>query len=334
MRRLPPLNSLRAFEAAARLRSVSLAARELGVTHGAISRQVRLLEKFLGARLFMPSGRGLEPTDAGLRFSAEVGGALDRVASATERLIEPSAARIIRINALPTFTFHWLFPRLGSFQKLHPSAEPRLSASTQQLKDIGATYDVFIRRRPMVREGYRCVRFLEDFGTPVCTPELLQEKPIRQPSDLSKHTVLFSDTHPGLWEDWMAGARISKPRKTVRFEHFHVLLQAALEGLGVALGSAVLVEEELRTGRLVVALDQPRTPFRPFYLLYRTEGPNRERVKTFANWLLAEAASFQDELAMTRDRPAPSTRVSVKPQRVAASRKAVRKTHTSSMKTG
>ncbi|MDQ8729750.1 transcriptional regulator GcvA [Bradyrhizobium sp. LHD-71] len=300
MRRLPPLNSLRAFEAAARLRSFSSAARELGVTHGAISRQVRILEQFLGAPLFAPSGRGLEPTEVGQRFSGEVGAALDRIASATERLIEPSAARLIRINALPTFTLHWLFPRLGAFQRLHPSTEARLSASTQSLKELGSTYDVIVRRRPMTREGYQCVRLLEDFGTPVCAPQLLKEKPLKQPADLLKHTILVSDTHAGSWEDWLSVTGLPMPKKKLRFEHYHVLIQAALEGLGVTLGPAVLVEEDVRAGRLVVALDRPRTRFKSFYLLYRTDGPNKQRVKAFVNWLLDEAACFTDEIARTR----------------------------------
>lgn len=301
MRRLPPLNSLRAFEAAARLRSFSAAARELGVTHGAISRQVRILEQFLGGGpLFMPSGRGLEPTEAGLRFSTEVGAALDRISLATERLAEPSAARLIRINGLPTFTLHWLFPRLGAFQRLHPSTETRLSASSQPLKDLGATYDVVVRRRPMAREGYRCIRLLEDFGTPVCAPELLKEKPLHEPADLLKHTLLVSDTHAGFWEEWVAAAGIPMPKKKLRFEHYHVLIQAALEGLGVTLGPSVLVEEDIRAGRLVIALDHPRTRFRPFYVLYQTEGPNKQRVKSFVDWLVDEAASFKAQIIRTR----------------------------------
>lgn len=300
MRRLPPLNSLRAFEAAARLRSFSLAARELGVTHGAVSRQVRILEQFLGAPLFAPSGRGLEPTEVGSRFSIEVGAALDRIASATEGLIEPSAARLVRINALPTFTLHWLFPRLGAFQRLHPSTEARLSASTQPVKELGSTYDVIVRRRPMSRDGYQCIRLLNDFGTPVCAPQVLKEKPLETPADLLKHTILVSDTHAGHWEDWLSATGLPMPKKKLRFEHYHVLIQAAIEGLGVTLGPAVLVEEELRSGRLVVALDQPRTRFKSFYLLYRTDGPNKQRVRTFVDWLIDEAANFKDEIARTR----------------------------------
>lgn len=301
MRRLPPLNSLRAFEAAARLRSFSSAARELGVTHGAISRQVRILEQFLGGGpLFVPSGRGLEPTEAGIRFSTEVGAALDRISLATERLAEPSAARLIRINGLPTFTLHWLFPRLGAFQRLNPSTETRLSASSQPLKDLGAPYDVVIRRRSMAKEGYKCLRLLEDFGSPVCAPGLLKEKPIREAADLLKHTLLISDTHAGFWEDWVAAAGIPMPKKRLRFEHYHILIQAALEGLGVTLGPTVLVEEDIRAGRLVVALDRPKTRFRPFYVLYQTEGPNKQRVKGFVDWLVDEANSFKAQIVQTR----------------------------------
>jgi LysR family glycine cleavage system transcriptional activator len=308
MRRLPPLNALRAFEAAARLRSFSAAARELGVTHGAVSRQVRILEQFLGGRLFSPSGRGLEPTDLGLRFAAEIGVALDRIASATEQVLEPSAARLIRINALPTFTFHWLFPRLGAYQRLYPNIETRLSTSSQGLRELGSTYDVVIRRRPMTRGGYQCLRLLDDFGTPVCTPELLKERPLAKPSDLSRHTLLLSDTHAGSWEEWLAAAGAAMPKKRLRFEHYHVLLQAALEGLGVTLAPAVFVEEELRSGRLVVAFDEPRARFRSFYVLFRTDGPNQQRIKTFVTWLLDEAASFNKQLARTRAAGARSKR--------------------------
>lgn len=292
MRKLPPLNSLRAFEAAARLRSFSLAARELGVTHGAISHQVRQLEQFLGAPLFVPSGRGLEPTEIGQGFAADVGIALDQIASATERLIEPSASQLVRINALPTFTLHWLFPRLRGFQRLNPTIETRLSASIQPLHELGPNNDVIIRRAPMSRDGYKCQLLMEDSAVPVCAPDLLKELPVSQPADLLQHTILTSDTHPGAWEAWLSAAGIGMPKRTLRFEHYHVLLQAALEGLGVTLGPTVLVDDDVRAGRLVVVLDQPRARFDPFYALYRTSGPNRHRVGIFVDWLMQEAADF------------------------------------------
>jgi LysR family transcriptional regulator, glycine cleavage system transcriptional activator len=298
MRKLPPLNSLRAFEAAARLRSFSLAARELGVTHGAISHQVRQLEQFLGAPLFVPSGRGLEPTETGLGFAADVGAALDQIASATERLIEPAGSQLVRLNAPPAFTLHWLFPRLRGFQRLHPSIEARLSTSGQSFQEVGLNSDVIIRRSPMSRDGYDCQLLMEDWAVPVCTPDLLKEHPVNRPADLLHHTILTSDSHNGAWETWLSGAGVCMPRRRLRFEHYHVLLQAALEGMGVTLGPAVLVDDDIREGRLAVAIDRPRVRFDPFHVLYRTEGPNRQRTRIFVDWLMGEAASFVSRWAV------------------------------------
>ena len=218
--------------------------------------------------------------------------ALDQIASAAEQVSEPSTGQIVRINGRQTFTLRWLLPRLRGFQCQHPGIETRVSTSTMSAQALGSRHDVIIRRGMMACEGYQCVQLLEDFAVPVCTPDLLKEHPIGQPADLLKYTLLVSETHPGSWEEWLSAAGLSKPKKVQRFEHFHVLLQAALEGFGVTLAPAVLAQEDIRLGRLVVALDQPRIKFVPFFVLYRTEGPNRQRIKIFVDWLMNEAANF------------------------------------------
>ena len=136
MRRLAPLNAVKAFEAVVRLGSYNNAAAELGVTHGAISRQVRALERYFGCRLFQPSGRHLVPTELARYFATEAGAGLDRIALATARVIEPAAARLVRVSGTPSFAMHWLVPRLTEFQRRHPSTEVSIAASWSALRNI------------------------------------------------------------------------------------------------------------------------------------------------------------------------------------------------------
>jgi len=154
-RRLPPLNSVRAFEAAARLGSFSRAADELHVTHGAVSRHVQLLENWLGTPLFRRQNRRVELTDPGRVYLAEVGAALDRIASATAQHLERGRGRLLRVNATTTLTLRWLIPRLSGFQLANPSIEIRITTSNEVVEALGSEFDVIIRQP--AREVAGCV---------------------------------------------------------------------------------------------------------------------------------------------------------------------------------
>lgn len=297
MRPLPPLNALRAFEAAARLGSFSRAAEELGVTHGAISRHIHSLQAFLGTELFRPAGRNRVPTERAAAYLAEVSAALDRLAGATERMREPSAARMLRINTLATFSMRWLIPRLSSFQIAHPRVEVRLITSMEPVERLSGDFDVVIRRNPMHRPGYTSRRFLVERNLPVAAPALLARFPLRAPRDLLGAPLLHCDSKPNAWLEWFraAGLRASQiPPSGQRFENYFFTLEAAARGLGFAVGALPLIADDLASGRLVTPLAGPISVSEGYHVLYPA---NRRRgsVMEFVEWLVAQGASADTE---------------------------------------
>ena len=234
-RRLPPLNSLRAFEAAARLWSFSQAAVELHVTHGAISRQVQLLEEWLGTAMFRRLNRRVVLTDAGRVYLSEIGAALDRIALATARQVEHG---LLQVSASATLTLRWLIPRLSSFQLANPAIEVRLTTASDPVSTLDQAYDVVIRRGANEVAGYIATLFLSEYRIPVCSPKLLARMPLARPEDLRGHTLLYPASRPTVWAEWLNGAGVPElePERSLILEHNYQTLQAALDGLGVAVG--------------------------------------------------------------------------------------------------
>lgn len=313
MRPLPPLNALRAFEAAVRLGSFSRAAEELGVTHGAISRHIQTLEGFLGAKLFQPAGRGRVPTPRAATYFADVHAALDRLAGATERMREPTAMRVLRVFTLATFAMRWLIPRLSAFQMAHPQIEVRLSTSTNPAEQVDGDFDVVIRRHQMHKPGFACQQFLIERNLPVAAPSLLERHPIAAPRDLLTAPLLHADSKPFAWIEWFQAAGIGRSRvpvPKVRFENYYFTLEAAVRGHGFAVGSLPLIEDELAAGRLVAPLSGPIALSDGYHVLYpanRTKGS----VMQFVQWLLAQGAAEEEKAVaagyIPAARKAPST---------------------------
>lgn len=296
MRRLPPLNSVKAFEAVVRLGNYNNAAAELGVTHGAISRQVRVLEQYFGCRLFRASGRHLVPTELARYYAAEAGAGLDRIALATTRVIEPAAARLVRVSGLPSFTMHWLMPRLPLFQRKHPSTEVSIAASREPLEHLVSIHDVILRRRPMEWDGFECRAMLKDHRILVCAPELLERRPIKTAADILGETLLVSDgkNQAGVWERWMQmeGLEPRRSMKRIKFDHVFVLIEAAMKGLGVAFLPYSLTVAFLDSGRLVEPLPGTQLPYPNMYALFPDASCRPSGVKAFINWLVDEGESF------------------------------------------
>lgn len=286
-RPLPPLNSLAAFEAAARLGGFSKAAGELHVTPAAISRHIAILEDWLGRPLFERRSRGVELTPAGEEYRRECSEALDRIARATARQIERGRRRLLRVNALATFTMRWLIPRLSSFQSAHPGIEVRLTTSREPVPALRGDVDVVIRGGPEQVRGYEGTEFLREHRVPVCSPRLLKRRPLRTPVDLAKHTLLHSAGLPDVWPEWLRAAGVPdlNPRGALTLEHFYLTLQAAVDGLGVAIGPAALVADDVREGRLVKPFKGPTLPeWR--YFAYLREGRAPEAAVAFRDWLV------------------------------------------------
>ncbi|CAJ0739233.1 Glycine cleavage system transcriptional activator [Ralstonia edaphis] len=287
MRKLPPLNAVRAFESAARHLSFTRAGEELNVTHGAISRQIQALEAWLGVALFRRLNRRVELTDAGQRYLAEIGVALDRISTASQALRDRDAVRILRVNSIPTFTMRWLIPRLSTFQMRFPRVEVRLTTSIEEIADLPDHFDVIIRGGPEIHAGFQSGRFLDESRFPVCSPRLLERLPLAAPSDLRHHTLLHSDTLPSVWPSWLvlAGVPNLRPAHALTFEHFYLSIQAAIDGLGVAMGPSALVTEDLEEGRLVAPFPDLSLVARSYYWYSPARNLGDEVVQAFCAWL-------------------------------------------------
>ncbi|MBH9662798.1 transcriptional regulator GcvA [Burkholderia multivorans] len=286
-RRLPPLNSLRAFEAAARLGSFTLAADELCVTHGAISRHVQQLETWLGKPLFERLNRRVVLTDAGRAYLAEVGASFDRIALATAQQFGQGQQRVLRVNAPATFSLRWLVPKLSSFQVSHPTIEVRLSTSNEPIDKLRDSADLIIRGGPQTIDGYMADEFLSEVRLPVCAPKLLERTPLRAPADLANFTLLHAATYPGMWPEWLAAAGCPNlaPRHALTLEHFYLTLQGALDGLGVAMGPIALVADDIADGRLVQPFSGPALPAWRYFTYVPATRIDDEAVRAFRDWL-------------------------------------------------
>jgi LysR family transcriptional regulator, glycine cleavage system transcriptional activator len=291
VRRLPPLKALPAFELAAESLSISAAAQELHLTHGAVSRQIKALEDHLGAPLFRRFNRRIELTAAGAAFLPHVREALQVLqASAAEVAAQTKRGPLV-VSCLATFMMRWLIPRLYGFNAANPGIEVRLSASHAP-PDFGAGgIDVAIRiGKPPWPRSVLARPFLDDRVGPVVAPALLQGRRIRRPADLQRLGLLHAETRPEAWKQWFAmmGATDVDAGKGARFEHMYFLLEAAASGLGIAIGSYPLVEQDLASGRLVAPFGF--APNGSSYCLLRPRG-GAGAVKSagFLEWILAEA---------------------------------------------
>lgn len=301
VRRLPPLNALRAFDAAARHESFKEAAAELGLTHGAVSYQIRQLEDWLGRpELFERGNRRVTLTPAGRAFQVEVAAALGRIASAARRHEEDGGKarrRILKVNALATFALRWLLPRLSDFRRSHPAVDVRLSTSSDPVDSLPELHDVVIRRGPDSFHGYVAEPFLAEYRLPVCSPAALRRHRLKRPDDLARHTLLHAATQPRLWPDWlaMAGLRDVEPAGELVLDHNYLALQGAIDGLGVAIGPTALVASDLAAGRLVAPFSSPVLPSRS-YCAYVPEGARADAaIRDFCTWLRRIGAADQGD---------------------------------------
>ena len=295
--RLPPLNAIKAFEAAARLGSFTRAAEELNVTHGAISRQIRLLEDWLGIRLFLRTSRNVVPTQTGADLLAEAGPALDRLATACRRLQNRGpAAAVLRLSALPTFAMRWLIPRLPEFQRDHPGPDLQIVTASTPAEQFGMGADAVISG-PWRQSGWVGKRFLGEARLPVLSPDLMEQCPLRVPADLAHHTLLHAATLRTAWPQWLAAANAPelKPAREQVFEHFYFAIQAALEGLGVIMGPVALISEELRSGRLLAPIREPVLKTRGYFFYVPQATNDAPAIVAIRSWLMTAGSLAESE---------------------------------------
>jgi LysR family transcriptional regulator, glycine cleavage system transcriptional activator len=295
--RLPPLNAVKAFEAAARLGSFTYAAKELNVTHGAVSRQIRLLEDWLGIRLFLRTSRNALPTRAGLELLAETSPLFDRLAAVSHRLqTRAPLPGVLHLCALPTFAMRWLIPRLPEFQREHSGVELRIVTASTPAEQFRMSADAVISG-PSRQPGWVGTRFLGEARLPVLSPELMRKCPLERPGDLKLHTLLHAATLPEAWPRWLAAAGLPdlKPAHEQIFEHFYFAIQAALEGLGVLMGPVALIGDELRGGRLIAPFEEPATRTRGYFIYAPEASSLAPAIAALRDWLVRVGGSTEAE---------------------------------------
>jgi len=290
---LPPLNAATAFEACARLGSTVAAAAELGVTHGAVSKQVALLESWLEVPLFDRGGVRLVPTEAGARYAAALGRALDEVDAATREAAgaAPGAAEVVRVGTTASFAALWLLPRLPAFRAQQPGIEVWVSESKAPAEVGKGGVDLALRMGRGPWPGVRAEALFSDHLVPLCAPALAGR--LRSPRDLSRHTLLHDEDPRAGWSVWLEAAGLGNPAWSARGPRLPdsaLLLQVAADGQGVALARRKLAAGWVESGRLVQPFG-PAVPLGPAYwLVLPARGtPIGRAAQAFAAWIRSEA---------------------------------------------
>lgn len=299
LRRLPPLNALRAFEAAARALSFTRAAAELGVTPAAVSHQIKALEAHVGGPLFRRLTRALILTDAGQAALPALRDGFDRLADGVERMRAHEATGELRVSAAPTFAARWLLPRLGRFNAAHPDIDIRIDATAQVVDLSRDGVDLAIRYGPGEYAGMRADRLLaDDTVVPVCGPALCAA--LRTPADLAGQTLLHVDwggqaTSWPDWEMWLKAAGVAGVDATRGpvFGQEDMAMRAAADGQGVALASTMLSAGDLAAGRLVRPFALALPVDFDYFVVAPEATADRPKTRAFRDWLLAEAGNLE-----------------------------------------
>jgi LysR family transcriptional regulator, glycine cleavage system transcriptional activator len=309
--RLPPLNALRVFEAAARHLSFKEAALELSITQAAVSHQIKSLEEYLGVQLFKRSGRGVQLTEAARACLPRLREGFDALAAAVEMIHERADETDLEITAPPVFTARWLMPRLAEFAKREPKVDVRVVSSSKMVDagalDSGAlvsqldlrsdTSGVEIHLGAGDYPGYRADRLFGVSTVVVANPELVKgSPPIRTPADLAQHTLLHDDAmdlvaHGHAWTKWLDVAGVADKVDGTRGPHFSsniLSLEAASQKLGVALALRPIVDADIASGRLCAPFDVALKPRSAYYLVCPEVIAGRPAVVAFRNWVLEQ----------------------------------------------
>ena len=290
--RLPSLNGLRAFEAAARHLSFTLAASELNVTQTAISHQIRRLEEELGIRLFIRQNRALALTPEARDYLPGVRAAFNDLRLATDRLLRKEDDKVLTVSTLASLAAKWLLPRLTDFQEQHPGIDVRITTSTSLVDFQRDNVDAAIRYGRGQWPGVRADWLMADELFPVCSPSLLRgDKPLRRPEDLRNHPLLHtSNANSDDWRLWLtaAGLPVDIARQPgITFDMIFITIQAAIDGIGVAMGRTSYVQDDIAKGRLVVPFKIALPADAGFYLVAPEGRREPPKLAAFRQWIVA-----------------------------------------------
>ncbi|KAA1195250.1 transcriptional regulator GcvA [Photorhabdus heterorhabditis] len=298
-KRLPPLNALRVFDAAARHLSFTKAAEELFVTQAAVSHQMKSLEDFLGLKLFRRRNRSLLLTEEGQSYYLDIKEIFTSINEATRKLQARSAKGALTVSLSPSFAIQWLVPRLSGFNLAYPGIDVRIQAVDREEDKLADDVDVAIFYGRGNWPGLRTDRLYAEYLLPVCSPTLLTgENPLKTPADLARHTLL----HDSSRRDWLAYVRQLEMQQQINvqqgpiFSHSAMVIQAAVHGQGVALANNVMARTEIDAGRLVCPFNDVLVSKNAFYLVCHDSQAEVGKIAAFRQWVLAQAASEQEKL--------------------------------------
>src|SRR6202045_4276575 len=302
LRRLPPLNALKAFEAAARHESFTRAAEELCVTQGAVSHQVKALEAELGVKLFNRERQRLIITEAGRDYLNVIRDALDRIAAGTERLVQRQNAGVLTVSTSPDFAAKWLVHRLGHFSEAHSEIDLRVSATLHHVDFAREEVDLAVRHGDGNWPGLDTVRLSAEQLFAVCSPKLLSgRRRLDKLADIPKFPLIHLDSRAD-WANWLQGVGIDDAEATHGpvLNRASMVIDAAIDGQGVALARTTLAAWDLINGRLVRPFPESLPLSKTYWILCPKATSNLPKIVTFRNWLLAEAAADTRRLKAMR----------------------------------
>jgi LysR family transcriptional regulator, glycine cleavage system transcriptional activator len=317
-RRLPPLNALKAFEAAARHESFTRAAEELCVTQGAVSHQVKALEAELGLKLFNRERQRLVITEAGRAYLGVVRDAFDRIAAGTERLLQRQSGGALAVSVSPNFAAKWLVHRLGRFAEVHPEIDLRVSAQPHHVDFAREDIDLAIRHGDGNAPGLHITRLCVEELFPVCSPKLLSGRnPLRQTSDLNRFTLIHVSDRQGWssrqgWDQWLDFAGVSgvDSSRGLVLDQASMAIDAAVDGQGVVLTRTALAAWDLIGGRLVRPFDIAMPASYGYWIVCAKATAKLPKIVAFSEWLVAEAAEDTRQLDRLKSKARQTARAS------------------------
>lgn len=290
MAQLPPLNALRTFEAAARHLSFTAAAEELHVTQAAVSHQVRTLEDWFGFPLFLRAGRQISLTEEGALLQPAVAGALAQIGSMVQQLVDGGETGAVTVSTMYTFASTWLVPKLKRFRAAHPEIDVRVTTNEAVIDFRREDVDLAIRYGGGSWPDVEAHWLTTEDIFPVCSPELLETKPLNEPQDLARHTLIHDDHEIG-WAIWLAAAEVKgvDPARGPFYQSTALTIQSALDCEGVILGRSAIVADLLASGRLVRPFDLSLPDEYAYYVVYPPGADRLPKVRMFCDWLYEEA---------------------------------------------
>ena len=288
-RKMPPLNSLKAFEAAARLQSITAAAEELSVTQSAVSKQVKRLEVYMGVNLFERKYQQLVVTAKAEKYLLSIQSAFETIAQSTAQLVsDKTSVETLHVNLVPSLSNRWLIPMLNHFKKSHPQISVNIEIGDGGIDFSATDTDIAIRvGRDKKWPGIHSEKMMDEQLIPVCSPALL---PL-QLKNIYQYPLLKHTSRPTIWRDYLnsLGYKNMHIEHRLGFEHFFMLIDAAIDGLGVALVPALLVKNELAAGTLVPAFEGHYLSSYSYYFLCKKSRLSKDKVRLFRDWLFSKS---------------------------------------------